>query len=85
MRMIQEELDSRAVKEFPKETTSSQLRRKLDQHGVKLEDIVDKPQDLWKEPIQKEFESLKVEGNESEEVKPCVTIWFNAWSYENTE
>jgi KAP family P-loop domain/Pentapeptide repeats (8 copies)/Pentapeptide repeats (9 copies) len=31
------------------------------------------------------FESLKVEGNKEQEVKPCFTVWYNAWSYESTE
>jgi hypothetical protein len=85
MRMIQEELDTGAVREFPKETTGYQLQRKLNQHKVKLEDIIDEPEELWEEPIQKDFESLNIRGNEKEEVKPCVTIWFNAWAYESTE
>ena len=80
MRMVQEELDINAVKEFSKETTSAQLQRKLEQEGVRLEQIVQKPEDLWENARQEEFKSLNVQGNEEEEVKPCVTIWFNAWA-----
>jgi hypothetical protein len=35
--------------------------------------------------IQKEFKSLEIDEVEESEVKPCITIWFDAWAYGNTE
>ena len=33
----------------------------------------------------KEFQSLSIKSDEEHGVKPRVTVWFNAWSYQNTE
>jgi hypothetical protein len=84
MRMVQEELDQDAVTEILKESRTVQLQRKIRQHKVKLENV-----NL--EEVVKEFEespkfkTLAVKSNEEEEVQPRLTVWFNAWAYENTE
>jgi ATPase subunit of ABC transporter with duplicated ATPase domains len=96
MRMVQEDLDKDAVREVLKESRSVQLQRKIRQHKVKLEQIIGKDKKLVKsnvnlEKVAKEFEelsefrSIDVIGNEEDEVEPRLTVWFNAWAYENTE
>jgi hypothetical protein len=100
MRMVQQELDLNGVTQHPNESRTVQLQRKISQYKVKVKQIVNQEKNLKQpnlnlEEVAKEFEeslefkSLKVKSKEDEEeeekVKPRLTVWFNAWAYENTE
>jgi hypothetical protein len=82
MRMIQDQLDHLPEdKSRIWETTRTDLNYK----NVKLDDLL-KENYKKKAVVSKEvFKSLSIQPADESGLKPCTTVWFNAWTYENTE